>query len=557
MPRHDLVLHNGKVITLDGRSTIAEAVAVRDGRVRVVGSSAQVRKDAAATTREIDLAGRSVIPGLLDAHAHMDREGLKARGGVPIAGLRSVGEIVDAVEAAVKKARPGEWVVLMPMGEPPHDYVHRPDQLKDGRFPTRDDLDAVSPQNPVYVRAVWGWWSTPPFPSVANTQALKAAGITRDTPAPHKAEIVKDRTGEPTGVFLEQNRAPVLEYTLFRNAPRFDHEDRVESARLGAQIYSATGTTTAYEGHGLTPEIIRAYREVRERDELAVRVYAPVSIPSAAKRDDELMDLMYHWAGVAGGRGMGDDHLRVAGVTLDLADPNAAALIACEYPYEQWAGHFHQGLSDERFVRLGVHAARLGLRINTLLCYDVERAVRLLEAIDREVSIRDMRCVGIHLLSGTDDQLRRIKELGLVVTMTPALLYQHAQWFGIDTLGEGAVPIRRAVDAGIPVALGTDNVPSSMLWTVWAALARWNHPTASRLGESRLGREEALRLACQTGHALTWEEASRGSIEAGKVADLAVLDTDPLTCDLDTLRDIPVDLTLVNGRIVHDRGGSP
>jgi hypothetical protein len=92
-----------------------------------------------------------------------------------------------------------------------------------------------------------------------------------------------------------------------------------------------------------------------------------------------------------------------------------------------------------------------------------------------------------------------------------------------------------------------------MLWTVWAALARWNQPAASRLGESRLGREETLRLACQTGHALTWDEALRGSIEVGKVADLAVLDADPLTCDLEALRDISADLTIVNGRIVHER----
>jgi predicted amidohydrolase YtcJ len=554
MPPFDLLLHNGKVVTLDPKGTIADAVGVRGGRIQGVGAGGDLLRDAGPGTRLIDLSGRTVLPGFFDAHPHMDREGLKARGGVPIAGLRSVGELVDAVARAVKDAQPGEWIVLMPMGDPPNDYVSRPDQLKDGRFPTRYDLDPVSPANPVYIRAVWGWWSSPPFPSVANSLALREAGITRDAPAPYNVDILKDRHGEPTGVFLERNRAPLLEYTCFRTVPRFTHADRVASVRLGSTLYSAAGTTSAYEGHGLTPAILRAYREVREAGALTVRMYAPVSVPSAAKSDVELADLLSHWAAVAGGRGMGDDYFRVGGVTLDLADPSAAAIIAQGYPYEQWAGHFHQGLSEDRYVRLGAHAVRLGLRLNTLICYDLERALRLFEAVDREVPIRERRSVGIHLLQATDAQLRRIRALGLAVTMTPNLLWEHAHAFGIDGLGDAALPIRRALDAGIPVALSTDNVPYRMLWTVWEALARWNRPTKRRIGESRLTREEVLRLAVQAGHYLTWDEGRRGSIEAGTVADLVVLDDDPLTCELDRIREISVDLTLVDGRVVHQRG---
>lgn len=552
MAPYDLVLHGGKVITLDARSSIAEAVGVRDGRIAAVGASAELRQAPGPGTL-LDLRGRTVIPGLFDAHPHLDREGLKPRGGVPLAGRRSVSAIIDAVAEAVAQRRPGEWVVLMPMGDPPHDWVGRPEQLADGRFPTRHDLDAVSPLNPVYIRSVWGWWSAPPFPSVANSLALAQAGVTRDTPAPHKTEIVRDDRGEPTGVFLEWNRAPVLEYTLFRGVPRFRHADRVEAVRRGSRLFSALGTTAVYEGHGVTPAILRAYREVRERGELDVRLYAPVSLPTAAKDDAEIAELLYQWAAVAGGHGTGDDFFRVGGVTLDLADPAAAALIAEGYPYEQWAGHFHQGLSDERFVRLGVQAVRLGLRLNTLICYDLERALRLFEAVDRDASIREMRCVGIHLVRATDEQLRRIKALGLVLTVAPSLLYEHGQFFGIDTLGDDAMPVRRALDAGIPVALATDNPPSSMLWVMWEALARWHRVSDRRVGDSRLGREEALRLATQTGHYLTWDEDRRGSIEVGKVADLVVLDADPLTCDLDRLRTIAADLVVVDGRVVHER----
>src|SRR5688572_14492860 len=136
-PARDLLLHGGKVITLDRGSRVAEAVAVRDGRIVVVGASAPLLKDASPATRSIALRGRSVLPGCLDAHPHVDREGLRARGGISLVGLTSVAEIVEEVRRAASRARPGDWIVTMPMGAPPHDFISRPDQLREGRFPTR------------------------------------------------------------------------------------------------------------------------------------------------------------------------------------------------------------------------------------------------------------------------------------------------------------------------------------------------------------------------------------------------------------------------------------
>lgn len=553
MPQADVLLENGTVITLDRASTVAEAVAVRDGRIAAVGSTAAVARYAGPATRRIDLGGRSVTPGFFDAHPHLDREGLRARGGLPIAGLRSVAEIVEVVERAARTAKPGEWIVLMPMGEPPHGYVSRPSELREGRFPDRHDLDAVAPDNPVYIRAVWGWWSRRPFPSVANSRALALAGITRDTPAPYNVEIVKDARGAPTGVFLERNYTPILEYTLFRDLPRFTDEDRVEAVRLGCAAYSAAGTTAAYEGHGLSPAVIRAYRTVHERGQQTVRMQIPFSVPTAACDDGWLRDLLRHQSAVASGRGLGDGVLTVEGVTLDGADPRVAEIIAAEYPYEQWAGHFYQALSFDRFVDLGVAAARLGLRVNALVCYDLELVLRAYEAIDRQVSIRDRRWVAIHVIEATAEQIERMRALGLIVTVTPNFMYMAGDRFGLHALRERGIPLRELLDAGVPVALSTDNVPCSMLWTMWEALARWDADSRSRLGDSRLTREEALRLATQTGHLLTWSEDRRGALEVGKDADLVVLEADPLRCPEDRIKDLRVDLTMVAGRIVHER----
>jgi predicted amidohydrolase YtcJ len=547
----DLILHGGKVITLDHSSRIAPAISVRAGRVVNVGDDAALLKEAAPTTKLIDLAGCSVLPGFFDAHPHADREGLKARGGIPIAGLHSVADIVDVVKRAAQTTPAGEWIVLMPMGEPPHEYISGPEQLTDGRFPTRHDLDAVAPDHPVYIRAVWGWWSRRPFPSVANSLALERAGVTRDTPAPHNVEIVKDARGEPTGVFLENNFVPVLEYTLFRDLPRFKYSDRLDSVRLGAQAYVAVGTTSLYEGHGLTPTVIRAYRENAERGALPLRMHTPVSMPSAAFDDKRLLDLFYHYAGVAGGRGRGDDILRVEGINLGgHADSTVADIIAAGYPYDQWAGHFYQAMTQARFVKLGIEAARLGLRVNCVVSRDLEYALSAYEAIDKEVRIRDRRWVVIHVNQASDAQIRRMKTLGVIATVVPGFLWMASDRYGLDKLGEQGIPIRRMLDGGVPVALSTDGVPYSMLWTAWEAIARWDDDGQRQLGDSRLTREEALRMAAQSGHRLTWNEDRYGSLEAGKVADMVVLAEDPLSCDLDRLKDIRVDRTFLGGRQV-------
>jgi predicted amidohydrolase YtcJ len=517
---------------------------------------------ASPEARLIDLRSRTVVPGFYDAHPHMDREGLKPLGGIPIAGLSSIADIVDVVRNAVRSARPGEWIVLMPMGTPPLDYVSRPEQLREGRFPTRYDLDDVAPEHPVYIRAVWGWWSRRPFPSVANSMALRLAGIKRETPAPLNVEIMKDNRGEPTGVFLDRNFAPALEYTLFKVLPRFTYADRVEGVRLASKAYSATGTTSGYEGHGLTPAIIRAYREVHESGELTVRIHTHHSPPIAAMDDQRISDFLYLIAGTASGRGIGDDMFRVEGVILGNGNPQLAELLAKEYPYEQWAGHFIPNLPpNERFIRLAVEAARLGLRVSRSVCYNLKDTRRgsldeeldAYEAIDREVSIRDRRWVIWHLIHATPEQVRRIKKLGLIVTIEPNFMYMASDRFGLDELRDEGIPLRELIDADIPVALGSDNVPHSMLWTMWEALARWDEDSRSRLGESRLTREEALRLATQCGHLITWNEDRFGSIEAGKIADLVVLGDNPLTCPEDRIKDIPVDLTVVGGNVVYER----
>ena len=239
LPQADTIFHNGKVLPVSDDS-MQQAVAVHGERILAVGSDSEVLALAGPGTRRVDLRGRTLIPGIVDIHAHMDREGLK-NDYPSLAGARSISDVLEVVRREVASKSPGEWVVTMPVGDPPN-YINIPGGLAEGRYPTRHDLDQVSPDNPVYLRGIWTPWNMPPSVSVANSVALQMAGIDRDTQSPDETVVIdRDADGEPTGVFTDYNGYPSVEFTLMRVVPRFTHAQRVEALKESMQIYSSVG----------------------------------------------------------------------------------------------------------------------------------------------------------------------------------------------------------------------------------------------------------------------------------------------------------------------------
>lgn len=551
----DLILTGGKVLTLDDRFSVAEAVAVRDGRILAAGPDAMVARHRGPHTQEIALGGRTMMPGLIDGHAHMDRAGLRQV--LPsLAGCRSIAEVQARIAELARGKAPGEWIVTMPLGEPP--FYRDPERgLAEGRWPTRHDLDEAAPHNPVYIKPIWGYWRhTLPLVSVANSRALALAGIGRDTVPPSPSvEIETDAAGEPTGIFRERHFMPLVELTLLRMAPGFTVAERVASLPAAAAAYHAFGTTSVYEGHGVAAELLRAYREVHAAGRLTMRANLVFCPDWRGLGEADPARLVEGWAHWLAGRGLGDDMLRVGGLITEIGRTADNALRAAA-PTTGWAGfNYDMGLPREKAKAMLVACARQGIRV-TGIWPDM---LGLFAEVDRIAPIRGLRWVLGHIAVLSREQVGLVRDLGLVVTThtnryiaKEGHLLKARHGLGDE---EPIVPLRALRDAGVPVALATDNVPVSLWNPVAQAVTRLGTAERRPIAPGQaLSREEALRAVTNHGAFLTMEEDRKGSIEPGKLADFAVLTADPMTVPEAALADIAAEIAIVGGRVVHRRG---
>ena len=557
-----LVLRHGKIITVDRHGTIAEAVAIDGDTILHVGSSAEMQPFIGPETRVIELRGACVIPGLIDAHAHMDREGLRDL--FPsLAGAQSVREVVDLIAREVAAKPPGEWLVTAPLGTPPY-HFDVAEMLAENRVPTRWDLDAVSAENPVYIQAIWGYWGWPPLVSVLNSRALELCGISRQTQPPWEGvEIRRDRHGEPTGIILEHNFVPTLEFTLLQQTPRFTIDQRVQGLRLSMQRFNAAGTTSIYEGHGIDPDLMLAYKRLWAEGAMTVRSHLLFTPPS--KSANEFREQIEDWARVASGAGLGDDWLRVGGMCFQLSgDRTVAELRRRAKPYTSWAGHYHDPVTPAELRELAVIAAQNDLRVCVLADQipNVDAVLTAFEEADRYAGIRDKRYIIQHLQFATPRQLERMKALGLVIGVHPNNHIwkrgkRHLTPEGRQQI-DRVTPMRDLIDWDIPVTVETDGSPIELLHALWVLLARRERETGEVIApHQRVSREEALRAATLNGAYLTFEEEKKGSIEAGKWADLVVLEDDLLTLPEDRIRDLAIRATIVGGQLVYEATPTP
>jgi hypothetical protein len=480
----------------------------------------------------------------------MDREGLKFL--YPsLESCRSIADIKSVVRRLASGKAAEEWIVTMPVGAPPF-YLDVPDCLEEKRMPDRHDLDAAAPRHPVYIRGIWGFWNKPPILYAANSMALRALGITRDTVAPHGVEIVKDATGEPTGVFVEHNVTPILEFTLFRAAPRFTLPDRVQALKDAQRRYHARGVTSIYEGHGVAPELLAAFRELHALGGLSIRSHLALSPTwrtlAEAKRD---MPTLASWAG---GEGIGDGVLRVAGIFLAYGgDPEISRILVSELPYTGWAGFAEQAHDPKAYRALARLARSHGLRVGTIVGAKLDELLDIWEEIDREAPLRSQRWTLVHLARVTARHMQRIKRLGAVATTNPLSHIYSPRSYRMRDIGDGEewLPHRELIRERIPFGIGTDNKIADPFVALWSVVAREDFSGSVIGARQRLTVKQALRQLTLGGAAVIGRERELGSLAPGKLADLVVLSDNPLKMRTRDIPKIRARLTMVGGRVVH------
>ncbi|MBK19247.1 MAG: hypothetical protein CMM52_10485 [Rhodospirillaceae bacterium] len=551
-----MLIRNAKVITCDDSFSLHDAIAIEGDKIAAVGPAEILAADYTAS-QTIDAGGRAIIPGMIDGHSHLDREGLKSIFPT-LSGCKSIDDVLERIEALAAAAEPGDWIVTMPIGEPPY-YFDVPDNLEEKRWPTREELDRVSPNNPVYIRPIWGYWRhIQPLTSIANSLALKEAGLeSHPGDLPDILEFETDGNGALNGIIHEHTFVPVVELAYLRTMPRFGHDDRVQGIKRSMKKYNSSGTTSVYEEHGCAQELIEAYRAVNAEGNASVRATLVYSPSWHFANKDGYEKAFSEWSDWIGGlRGDGDHWLAVAGIFTDFGVTPDNLVRNRAAPYTGWSGfNYDSGIPEDGIVDYLVSAARHNIRANAIWMDFLEH----FEAVDKIIPIADKRWVMGHLDRATEYQIESMANLKLAMTShTNRYIYKYGHIVR-DEIGEAReneiAPLRSVIEAGIPISLATDNVPTTLWYPVWQTVTRYNMFIDDQIApDQALTREQAIQCATRNGAYLTGEEDVKGTLESSKLADIAILDKDPLSCPENDLKDITAEMTIVGGKVVHDTG---
>jgi predicted amidohydrolase YtcJ len=525
----DTILVNGHIVTVDARFSIAQAVAISGGRFTAVGSAAAIRKLAGPNTTTIDLQGQTVIPGLADDHLHDAGGGP----GVDLSRARSLNDVLGAIAARVKTSRPGDVIAT-------NSDWHEA-QLKEHRLPYRRDLDTVSPDNPVVV--VRGGHEY-----ILNSAALAMWHITKETPQQPGGRITRDPAGDLNGELIDRAKALVQ----LPPAPPLTIDALVEQHR---KLNAAGLTSIRYPGASI--EQYRLLEEMKRRGLLTIRVSQLMRL--AADSGDKMRAAV---AALNVKPDDGDEWLRVGGMKLAVDGGFEGGWMRQPYA-EPWGEHgAFAGVNTMKqapYTDVVKELNRLGWRVATHAVGDaaIDEVLAAYEAADAEKSIVGKRWTIEHGFIPQPDQFPRMKKLGLVISAQDHLYLAGPSLVGYWGLARAArtTPMRTYLDQGFIVAGGTDSavVPYPPLWVIYHFVSRDTISGGVMGADQKISRKEALQVATINNAYLTFEEAIKGSIEAGKLADLLVLPEDILTCPEKHIEQMSVALTMVGGKIVYRR----
>ncbi len=552
----DLIVRNAKVVTVDATFSIAGAIAMKEGRIVAVGSDTEVMKWKGPGTRVVDAGGKVVLPGLYDSHSHPVGAAL-SEAGTPLPNLKSITEVKAYIRKMAATTPPGRWIVIR---------FAFPTRLAEARFPTKAELDEVSPNHPVLYHAGPA--------GIANSVALRVSGVTRDTPNPPAGQVVKDpKTGEPTGMLRNA-------YGVLKGVPS-GSEDITPVAQREAvkklfRLYNENGLTSVADRNASRSDL-DLYLGLLKAGELTVRLNVARSFNPIGTRDEIVrrLDDLPGKDGRGGPTGAGDEWIRIGPIKMFL---DGGMLNGSAYMREPWPpGETYQVTENDYRGLLFIppdqlkvvveEAARRKWQVTAHTAGEGAMDVLLdaYEFVNRLTPIRDLRFCITHANFPSQNNLERCRALGVCADIQPAWLWKDGHTL-LKVLGPGRMrwfqPYKSwlnytTIGGGSDHMLRFDPLDSTNPWSpwlgIWVTLTRKLERGGVLQPGEALTREQALRLYTINNAYLHHEEKEKGSLEPGKLADLILVDRDVLTCPVDDIRDTKVLLTVLGGKVVYER----
>ena len=545
----DLILHNGKILTADSRFRVVEAIAIKDGKITRTGANGAVLgSEKGATTKVVDLQGKTVLPGLIDAHVHAIGAGLSEfKSKLPP--LDSIADIQSYIREKAKTTPAGEWIVV-PRTLPP--------RLKEQRFPTKTDLDVVT-THPVAFDGSYVW--------SANTVGLKLSGITRDTPNPAGGEVVKGPDGEPNGIL----RAASQLLKGIRDEARATEVERQEALETMLKLYAAAGLTTVGDRAVTAPDVA-TYQALKAQGRLPIRAVLTWRIDASRPIEQIEQEINSKtWA-----TNQGDEHLKFGTfkVTLDGGQSVGTAYQRMPYgPYgRQLYGQTNPDargtlfVDREKLTKIFRAARNKGWQLTSHAQGGAAIDVLLdaFEALDKEKPIAPTRSHVMHGSFMSEEAIARMKKMGILADVQGGWLHFDVpaleQVFGYKNM-RYFFPLQSYLKSGIIIAGGSDHMIGhdknravnafNPFFNMWMSISRKTREGKLIYPEEKITREQALRMYTNGSAYLHFSEKTLGSLEAGKLADLVIIDKDFLTCAEDDIRHIQALATVVEGKLVY------
>ena len=541
----DLVLINGKIITVDAALPQASWIAVRGGRISALGADPKdYRRHVGDGTEIIDLGGALTIPGLIESHGHFTGLG-SSKMELDLTKARSWDEIVALVAEAAASAKPGDWILGRGWHQDKWDRVPEPNV---NGLPLHDALSKATPNNPVLLTHASG------HSSLANAKAMELSKITKATTNPAGGEIIRDAKGNAIGAFLETAQG-LVRYQSGRRTPEEAQARMRKQIELAAQECLVHGVTTFHDA-GASFATVDLYKKMAEEGTLPIRLYAMLSAGNRALAEK---GLSYRMIGAV------DNHLTVRAIKRLIDGALGAHGAWLLEPYTDLPTS--TGLNTESIEEMKAtakYAIENGFQLATHAIGDRGNRETLdiyEEAFKAHPEKTDLRWRIEHAQHLSLDDIPRFGKLGVIPAMQAIHCTSDAPWvikrLGEKRAGEGAYVWRKLLDTGAVIPTGTDVPvePIDPMSCFYAAVTRKLKDGTAFFPDQRMTREEALRSYTINGAYAGFEEGLKGSLAVGKLADITVLDRDILTCPEDDIPGTGVLYTIIGGRVLYKKGG--